>query len=257
MLLPDNHPSLSKCTDVKSIFSALMGNTEISFFDYGKFYDNGKCLFLPTQANIVKCLFKHEWQPTIPEYLTTQESIYYIRPKKDFNFGLLHEIESRYNLVTMLDIIKRGVGYYELFCFGFSNTDIDRNINFCLNQKDPIERFTKDFKKTASSIIEPLEDHLIWVPDHMRSNVRGFTKYPRTTEKPFRFNSTVLNITFTERQIECLYYLSLGYSAKDIANILDISHRTIESFINQIKFKLHCTRKHEIIKFINENNLFF
>ncbi|HEV2613222.1 MAG TPA: helix-turn-helix transcriptional regulator [Gammaproteobacteria bacterium] len=257
MLLPNNHPSLSKCVETKSIFNSLMGNTEISFFDYGKFYDDGRCLFLPTQANVVKCLFKNEWQPTIPEHIKTQENIYYIRPKKDFNSDLLHQIESRYNLVTILDIIKRGVGYYELFCFGLSNTDIDRNINFCLNQKDPIERFTKDFKKTASSIIEPLEDHLIWVPDHMRSNVRGFTQHHKREEKPFRFNSTLLDISFTERQTECLYYLSRGYSAKDIARVLNISHRTIESFINQIKIKLHCTRKQEIIKFINENNLFF
>ncbi len=45
------------------------------------------------------------------------------------------------------------------------------------------------------------------------------------------------NITLSVRETECLHYLSLGNSVKEIASILDLSPRTIESYLNNTKQK--------------------
>ncbi len=55
------------------------------------------------------------------------------------------------------------------------------------------------------------------------------------------------------REIECLFYILRGKSAKDVGKILHLSYRTIEDHIASIKYKLNVTRKAQLIeKAINQ-----
>jgi len=51
----------------------------------------------------------------------------------------------------------------------------------------------------------------------------------------------------TERQKDCLYYLVQGKTVKQIANILNLSPRTIEHHFDAIKAKYQCTSRSELI----------
>jgi DNA-binding CsgD family transcriptional regulator len=51
----------------------------------------------------------------------------------------------------------------------------------------------------------------------------------------------------SKREQECLFHLTHGKSAKEIAQSLGCSPRTIESHIDNIKFKLNCHSRSEII----------
>lgn len=55
-------------------------------------------------------------------------------------------------------------------------------------------------------------------------------------------------INLSERQMQCLYYLLRGKSASATAAILNLSKRTIETYIEEIKNKLGCINKSEIIE---------
>lgn len=54
------------------------------------------------------------------------------------------------------------------------------------------------------------------------------------------------NITFTDREMETLFYTLVGYTSKEVGKQLDLSHRTIESYLDVIKEKLGCNSKSEI-----------
>lgn len=54
--------------------------------------------------------------------------------------------------------------------------------------------------------------------------------------------------TLSKRESVCLFYLVRGKSAQDIANILHISKRTVEKHIENIKDKLNCKKKSEVIE---------
>lgn len=49
------------------------------------------------------------------------------------------------------------------------------------------------------------------------------------------------------REYDCLYYLAHGKSAKQIAFLLHISHRTVEEYLANAKKKLKCTNRHQLI----------
>lgn len=55
------------------------------------------------------------------------------------------------------------------------------------------------------------------------------------------------NKYLTKRETEILYYVVLGYTAKKIGKILNISHRTVEVYVDCLKSKLNCRSKAEII----------
>lgn len=55
------------------------------------------------------------------------------------------------------------------------------------------------------------------------------------------------SFNLSTRELECLYCLLRGMHAKQIADRLTLSKRTIEFYIDNIKNKLGCQNKHELI----------
>lgn len=53
----------------------------------------------------------------------------------------------------------------------------------------------------------------------------------------------------TKREKETLFYLCYGLTTKKIAAIMQLSYRTIETYIENIKSKLGCDNKHQIIEY--------
>jgi DNA-binding CsgD family transcriptional regulator len=51
----------------------------------------------------------------------------------------------------------------------------------------------------------------------------------------------------TKRETEILNYVVQGYSAKRIGQLLEISFRTVESYITMLKVKFRCNRKNDLI----------
>lgn len=54
----------------------------------------------------------------------------------------------------------------------------------------------------------------------------------------------------TKREKEVLHYIILGYTAKRIARALGISFRTVENYINILKYKFRCDAKSELIEWV-------
>ena len=62
-------------------------------------------------------------------------------------------------------------------------------------------------------------------------------------------------IELNRRDVDCLAGIFKGMSAKMIAKHHDLSPRTVESYIENLKNKINCQNKHEIIQLILDNNL--
>jgi DNA-binding CsgD family transcriptional regulator len=56
-----------------------------------------------------------------------------------------------------------------------------------------------------------------------------------------------LSAPLTDRELECALFLRTGISAKEIAKLLVISPRTVEKHTDNIKEKLKCKTKLQLI----------
>lgn len=66
---------------------------------------------------------------------------------------------------------------------------------------------------------------------------------------PFKIN----NIALTKREIECLQLTVRGFTAKQIAQELEISYRTVEDYLNAVRGKAGVNSKSELIKMTIDN----
>lgn len=61
-------------------------------------------------------------------------------------------------------------------------------------------------------------------------------------------NSHENTYKLSTQQLECLFWLAKGMTLKKIAFSMKLSHRTIESYIENIKLKLNCNSKTDLIE---------
>lgn len=82
---------------------------------------------------------------------------------------------------------------------------------------------------------------LIKHDEHIR---KGFSR----NQFSYILDDAYFESNLSHRQSECLFFLLRGYSSKAIAKILNLSQRTIESYINDIKDCLGCDNKSQLIE---------
>lgn len=68
------------------------------------------------------------------------------------------------------------------------------------------------------------------------------------TKKKFYLEPNDLDIYLSYREAECMTYFLKGYSNKEVAQIMQVSRRTIESYVLNMKYKFRSRSKVELIK---------
>lgn len=63
------------------------------------------------------------------------------------------------------------------------------------------------------------------------------------------------NIYFTEQEFRCITYLVIGKTYKEIANIIGLSHRTVGFYFSNIRYKLKCRSKRDLMYIVKNTEL--
>ncbi|MGK9368599.1 helix-turn-helix transcriptional regulator [Melioribacter sp. Ez-97] len=74
-------------------------------------------------------------------------------------------------------------------------------------------------------------------------------------ESPLTFISELKKLGLTNREIEILKYIGDGYTSKEIAQILNLSKKTIDYYRSVIKDKLNVSTKSELMQIVKDKNL--
>lgn len=74
-------------------------------------------------------------------------------------------------------------------------------------------------------------------------------------ESPLTFISELKKLGLTNREIEILKYIGDGYTSKEIAQILNLSKKTIDYYRSVIKEKLNVSTKSELMQIVKDKNL--
>lgn len=64
----------------------------------------------------------------------------------------------------------------------------------------------------------------------------------------YTFHDTFPGSNLTKMESMCLFYIIRGKSNKEIAEILRLSHRTIEGKVTEIKYKMQCDCRNQLIE---------
>lgn len=239
--------------DIKKICQPVFDLINLEYYSYGRFYDNGKCVLLSTNKNVFLNHFEKEYQLTIPPKTNNahQKKIYNLILIDDKLPAIIADEYNQFNHGVMMDIIKKSPGYYEMFCFVAKKNAIDP-VNKFLNSLNKLDNYSEYFLENAKQIIQDGEKNIIELPISMKPLINGSASGIYDEYSIFYRGTT---IQLSKRQIECLSLLTMGKTAKEIANTLNISIKTVEDHIRILKIKLKCNRKSDLCYAGIRNNL--
>lgn len=247
-----NHLLITSEQEVKEICKPMFELFNLQYFSYGKFFNDGRCVLLCTNKDVFVNHFQKKYKLTVlpKEAYTPKNRIYNLIMVNNDSPSIIMDEHKLFNHGTMLDIIVKSKGYYEMFCF-VTNDISAKPINTFLNSLDSLNDFAEDFIKQNQSVLQQAERQLIQLPDSMLPNLNK-CKEP---EFDYQVSFKGKHFLLSERQHQCLAMLGKGKSAKEIAKALKISFRTVETHIDNLKIKLDCNRKHDLTLVALKNDL--
>lgn len=256
---------LGNSLNVSNLCKNLFQRFGLNYFSYGRFYDDDA--FMPLSSNM-------KWL----EHFLTQD--YPIAKPADDSFGdkqsffclwenglyndAVKNAKQHFDITNGITLCFKRDGYSEYFCFASSQKNLNI-VGFYLNHLDILEAFSKFFLEKAHKMIEEEAQHKLYIPNDghlINMNVPKITQKIdfESFDSEELVHSLIKNpygirTQFTTNEVGCLTWLRKGLTAKEIGMEMDLSHRTIEDYINSIKHKLNCDRKSQIIRTLDSVQL--
>lgn len=231
------HPSYFLGDKIAEICAPLFCSFSINYFCYTKWQGN-KGVFLSTNKNWLRYYLQsdykflvngkkiHSWSANMPPKALAKAVLVF-----NYHNGIMVE--------------KASLGCIETLEFASPNKYSDP-LEFCCN-KDLLNQFFLYFKDKANSFIKVVEKDPICFPESrffktgegnyqsLASHYIGF--YKSIDHKKIRFNFKGKEILFSRREFDVLCLLAKGKSMTEAAEILQISRRTVETYIYDAKNK--------------------
>lgn len=140
--------------------------------------------------------------------------------------------------------------------FGFAtHLSIDTFESLCMNEMSLLKLFVKRFREEFNPTLFKMKEECVDI-----ASLIGPLFYQKNTNVPLpsvdkklflkQFQLTEL-LELSEREKEVLFYISKGLFAIQIAELLHLSKRTVEHYTENIKNKLNCYSKAELIQKAN------
>lgn len=170
---------------------------------------------------------------------------------------IIHLLDD-YGVSRIFSFYKINKDYIEWFSFCL-NKSSSSNPQFFLNNSFLLEEFIRYFnyksihlrdtknKKKLGIFEQNYQLNMQSAEDKLSQNITNFLQQIHFTDCGMKdFNGD--QVKLSHREIECLEYLALGYSVKEIASNINLSPRTVESYIEHSKHKTGFHFKSDLIK---------
>ena len=240
-LILKNHPSIVLHKDISDICHPLFQKQLFCIMNFIRLHNNGHVSYLCDNLFWIKYYL-----------LNGYPSLGAFEKNNDFHlqeyvlWDALHDddpivIYSRqmFNIKHGITIIRKSNNGWDFFNFGVSEES--RNVlNRLLIERESLNHFINEFYDKAKKLIKIAEKQAFDLNDF------NALKLNKCIEKKLYLGPQYDYAYLTAKEITCLKYLLQGLSIPKIADIKNLSVRTIEKHIENIKQKFHCTTQFEL-----------
>ncbi|NNM60232.1 MAG: helix-turn-helix transcriptional regulator [Legionellales bacterium] len=195
-----------------------------------------------------------------PDLLPAGITIWEDLPKNGFEEYLTREAKT-FNLDMGFMFIEKNASQATIFSVAASKEN-GRNLSYFINNFSLFRRFFQYYINEIRAFVEQPADNAIDLISLLNKDFfePSFPSYIKN-DKQYRFMQQItgqkIHVKFlTPREKQCLNALLEGLTAKQTASILNLSVRTVEHFLEEIKQKLNCTNKSALFQKAQELELF-
>lgn len=240
----ENHIFFKLVDEVNQIIAPLIKHFSLDSFSYLKTYNDGSQIRLTNQPEWIKyyltqrlylnSIFElpaanYSKSSVIYSHTNTHTEIFSAAKKFGLNPG-----------ITFIQPTNDGCEFYFL-----GTTITDRLIlDQCLSHIHLLEKFIASFHDLAQKLLIQLEPHHVIAEDLSQNHLK-YKTIPNIND--IDFLASISGYEFTSRELDCIPLLLMGQSAKQIAETLGLSYRTVEIHIRNLKIKTKQVTKNDLI----------
>jgi len=134
--------------------------------------------------------------------------------------------------------------------YGFNlSYDMTQQDALLMNEISLLRTFVKHFQVEASDILGNMQDNAINIAQEMGDQFHHRPTLPKTkltleeklaALRGFERISPLVPVKFSKREKECILLRLSGKSSRESSELLGLSRRTVENYLENIKGKLNC-----------------
>jgi DNA-binding CsgD family transcriptional regulator len=157
---------------------------------------------------------------------------------------------NKYKINLQVNVVEKNSDGIEAFGFGsqFNDPKADERI---LNELPLLRHFAKSFRQNNEKLFQLVHENRVSLIEHFGAT---FYEQPKTIAIPHDRENFLRKMglgwifSLTPRERDVVNFLSSGFTASYIAEQLGLETRTVENYITNIKAKLSCSSKLELIQ---------
>jgi DNA-binding CsgD family transcriptional regulator len=239
----------------------------IIHFIYSRFLSDGTGYALTNHWPSFEHHCKHSYDISPPMHNITKNDFSYFpfinHESTGFN-SALYDWRHIFNIDQPLYFVEKREKYTDFYCYSttFKNYNI---INFYLNNMELLERFKFYFQEQAAKLIPMVMRNRLLIPTNMpaafhTNRIDSYNSFDAAYVRKLAGNSYSFNcnnniICINKREIDVLLQLAQGCSMKEVALVLHLSPRTVETYIQNIKIKSGLRKRSDLIKLVTSTML--
>lgn len=257
------HVSFQLSQEISAICQPLKDNLNINYF----FFQRDFCDIETEKQAFLAPLFNHAQAAEFSacDYVDTESVPMYLNCQANYYLNATHfprwvaAMKENFNLhhfITKSEKVSENT--WDRFCFATSSHD-PKYLDFYLNNRDLLDSFISYFKEKSKNFIMLSNENRIYsgssaciIENDVINNKDIFLKTVESKKSSLiLFNGREVILPISE--MKCLILLARGRSAKEIAQVLHISPRTVETYLLRAKSKLKCRTKKELLDILELN----
>ncbi len=257
MVLPENHFFLTSCSDISKLAKPIIDALNIKRFSFTKFYADGRLITLTTCPKCLDVGYREKIFSLVKHYreqVAFERKKIILMEKDDLYFKdicCMQYDKEKVDCNNHISFVENFDDYIEIVHFNMQKTHNEPDPTIYFTNIDFIEKFIQYFKNCAMPIIIEAEKHAIYVGDNNTSShsVNSFCfpqEYCRLNI--FRKNKC---ITLSEQETICCALILQGMSYSRTAKIMNLSTRTVESYVNNVRTKTNCKSKQDLLEMLS------
>lgn len=252
---------LNSTDELRKIIQPLQSTLGIDYFSFARLYHDRSRIYLNPFSDFVRLYDSHLYQFGDYNKLPSMYSSGYHQWSSSGPMEIKTIMRDKFNIEDGMTIVDCGVIYTDIFIFCHTS-EIKDGFNIYLNNFQLFQRFCVYFKQKANNIIKAaelsdrkiLQCRELTFPFDCGNEIDDTNRVKEAFYLETRLNEFVIEgakepIKLTRRELDCVAGLLKNKTAKQLSKLLNISYRTIETHVNNLKMKLELHTREELINF--------
>lgn len=243
--IASDHPTIALKTKVQELSHSFLSGFGFNYFQYLRCFADGSASLLTNLGGVIENFQNIDNGPVIfSSFNDSHENAhsYWFLWDEELPESACQMAREKFKVHNGLTLVRRSKNHYDMIAVGLPQEQPNAG-SFYLNKLKGIEQFINNFDKDNRDLVNLMSKNPIALPEPNRDN--NYKNICLTNGRANVYGKDGLTY-ITSQELGCLRLLTQGASYKEIARLLEVSDRTVETYIARIKYRTGLTTRSEL-----------